>query len=106
MLREFLFQFFLSVAPLIVAFALTYYIKDKIQREQTFTKIKLATEFAAKAVRIAEDIFGKGQGLEKLKYATELVQQFMAKVGVALNPNEAEQVVRAAYQDSPYAKTS
>jgi hypothetical protein len=104
MLREFLLQFFWSVAPLVIAFALTYYIKDKVRREQTFTKIKLATEFAAKAVRIAEDIFGKGHGLEKLKYATELVQQFTARVGVALRHDEAEQMVRAAYQDSPYAK--
>jgi hypothetical protein len=105
MLKDFLLQFFLSVAPLLVAFALTYYIKDKVRRDQIFTKMSLVAEYAARAVRVAEDVFGSGQGFEKLKYATGLLQQFMEKIGMALNQDEAEQAVRAAYQDSPYAKT-
>ncbi len=98
-------QLLLSVAPLLIAFALTYYVKDKTKREAALTKAALVAKYAQKAVEAAEDIWGSTKpGVEKLKLAVQIAQQMLEKVGIYLSKEELTVEVRSAFQESRYAQ--
>jgi len=105
---ETLQQLLLGIAPMLIAFVLTYYVKEKAKREAIINKAYVVASTAEKAIAAVEDIFAnspnKPTGVEKLKKAVEIANQMLEKVGIYLSKDEIETEIRAAFQDSPYNK--
>jgi type II secretory pathway component PulF len=105
---ETLQQILLGIAPMLIAFILTYYVKDRNKREEILNRIMIITTVADKAVAAAEDFYAnsatKPSGIEKLRKAVDIAKQLLAKVNIQLSDEEIEAEVRTAYQNSPYAK--
>lgn len=101
---EALMQFLLGVAPAIVAFLISYYLKEKAKQEALMGRLNVVAYYADLAVKAAEDLLGPKQGVLKLKKAVEILRQFLEKLGVYLSDEEAEAEIRKAFQESEYAK--
>ena len=61
--------------------------------------VKTNKEWAALAVRTAEDIFDTGEGDQKLAYAYEWMSDRLKEYKIKLEPSEIQGLVRAAYQE-------
>ena len=61
--------------------------------------VKTNKEWAALAVRTAEDIFDTGEGDQKLAYAHDWLSERLREYGIKFTPDEIEGLVRAAYQE-------
>lgn len=98
----------LSVVSVVIVMLIKRYFKTEEEQIAIANKVSTYWKYAYIAVLYTEDIFkndpGKLATVQKVKHAAEYLIAELAKLGFVITTEEAEGLVRAAYQDSPLKK--
>ena len=91
-------ELILQVIVIVLPVLLTWiFARFGITKEE-YQKWQWATERAFEFVKAAKDKFPENSGVQKLAWATEQLKNALIKMGYHLTDEEAEALVRAAYQ--------